>query len=109
MHHVTYADKVLFVDDETALCLVAYAAALATAQAADSIQIEAIGQDGNEVTATFLLATGTGIMVESTTGVAEPPSNVEALAYMQTQIARLQSDPHAQPLDASDLPGSDYV
>jgi hypothetical protein len=89
MKHVTFADKSLLVDDETADLLLEYAAALARRGEADAVDIHAFGSDGDEVTATLLLDAGAPIMAETAQTSLPGLDNEPALAYMREQLARL--------------------
>jgi len=86
MKHITFATKSLFVDDEAADTLLEYAALLAQSGDADTVELNAINADGNQVVATFLLDSGSPLMAETTTSSLEPPENGEAIAYMRTEI-----------------------
>jgi hypothetical protein len=89
MKHVTFAEKSLLVDDETADTLLEYAAALARRREADAVEIHAFSSDGDEVTATLLLDAGAPIMAETAQTSMQGPDNEPALAYMREQLARL--------------------
>ena len=97
--HITFAEKSLFVDDEAADCIVEYATLLGTAHTADTVRIRAIGSDGNEVEADFVLNESVDLMSESTTADASAPSNEEAVAYMRRQIEILRHGVPAHPAD----------
>jgi hypothetical protein len=102
MKHVTFGDKSLFMGDDAADCLLEYSRLLADATRADTVTIQAIGSDGNTVDAAFLLNEASVLVVESTNSTLEPPSNEEAVRYMQERIDALQNPPEAQ---AEDVPG----
>ena len=89
--HVTIAEKSLLIGDDAADTLVRYAAVLGSTSSADSVSIRSIGVDGEEVEATFLLNSGTVMMVESTTSSLPEPDNTDALHYMGDQISRRES------------------
>jgi hypothetical protein len=86
MKHVTMAEKSLLVGDEAADTLVRYAAHLARISSGDDVQLRALNIDGGEVTATFLLNSGTSLMAESTESVLPEPDNGPATAYMRKQL-----------------------
>ena len=56
--HITYGDKAVFVDDETAGVLFDYAAFLADSGRADTVDLNAVGPDGHTVVVTYLLDQG---------------------------------------------------
>ena len=97
MQHITYAEKTLFVDDESAEALTEYAALLGSVQLADTVRLTAIGEDGNEVEATFVLNSGTSIMAETTNSALEPPTNESAVAYMRARMEAIRYTPQAEP------------
>jgi hypothetical protein len=93
MKHVTYADKSLLMGDEAADTLLEYASALVNAGKADTVDVHAFGEDGQEVVATFLLETGAPVMAETTHTSMKEPDNWEAIAYMREHIERLTKEP----------------
>jgi len=102
MKHVTYADKSLLVDDDTADALIEYAALLARNGDADTVEVHAFSSDGDEVSATFLLDVGAPLMAETSHSSLPDPDNREVLAYLLEQMRRL-----AAPIPVS--PGEDHV
>jgi hypothetical protein len=105
MKHVTFGEKSLLMDDETADWLIEYATALGVAGSSDHVTVSAVGADGNEVVATFLLNGGTELMAESSTSEMQPPANEEAVRYMQERTSALRNPPPAQPEE--EAPGQD--
>lgn len=99
MKHVTYADKALFLDDEAADWLMEYARALGNAGMTDSITLHAIGLDGNEVDATFLLNSSTVLITQTTQNALAAPANDEAVGYMQERTRLIVSPPPARMVD----------
>jgi hypothetical protein len=100
MKHVTYADKSLMVGDDTADMLLQYAARLASAGVADTIDVHAISSDGDEVVATFLLGEGAPLMAETTNSTLPEPDNSEAVELMTDRLARLQQTAVVSEFDA---------
>jgi hypothetical protein len=100
--HLTVADKSLLVGDDAADLLVEYAKLLGQVSSADSIDLHAIGADGDEVVATFLLNSGVTLVAESTTSQLAEPDNSKAEQYMHTQI--LQGRERAE-ISADDISG----
>jgi hypothetical protein len=88
--HVTVADKSLLAGDVAVDLLIEYATLLAQQNSADSIDLRAIGSDGDEVIATFLLNGGVTIIAETTTSTAPEPDNVKAEEYMHTRVEHLR-------------------
>lgn len=105
MKHVMYSDKSLFVDDETADLVLAYADALGNAGASDTIRIPAIGTDGNEVQVSMLLNGAAQIVIETTNSSAAAPRDEKAIEYLSTRLRGLSEAPHssAHELDPAEL------
>lgn len=105
MKHVTYADKSLLIGDEAADALLEYAVALANAEKADTVDVHAFGQDGQEVVATFLLESGAPVMAETVHTTMTEPDNWEAVAYMREHISKLTREQpvvqHEEPDDVN--------
>ncbi|RDV44086.1 hypothetical protein DOE76_13635 [Leifsonia sp. ku-ls] len=89
MKHVTYAEKSLLIGDEAADLLMSYATVLGRTAGADAVTIAAIGADGNDVEATFLLNPSTVLMVESANTNASEPENETAVDYLRHRIRTL--------------------
>lgn len=105
MKHVTYGEKSLIVGDEAADLMMSYAAALGQNATADTVDLNAISSDGDQVVATFLLNEGSSVMVESTNSTWPEPNNDESIAYMKDRMKLLVSPPFAQtePSNGQDL------
>jgi hypothetical protein len=67
MKHVTFADKNFLMGDSAADAVLEYASMLGQARSADTIEINAIGADGDEVRATMFLSAGVPLVAETTT------------------------------------------
>jgi hypothetical protein len=103
MKHVTYAEKSLLVGDEAADVLLEYAAAVARTGGADTVSLTALGAEGNDVVATFLLGAGTILIAESANTTVEEPDNIAIVAHMRERIAVLSTPPPARPYGDDDL------
>lgn len=103
MKHLTYADKSLLVDDEAADSIMEYARALGAAGKTDTVDLRAIGSDGNEVVATFLLNAGTEMIAETASSTAKLPANVEVVDYMREQTQLLLQPPPAGSMEEEDF------
>jgi hypothetical protein len=107
MKHVMMADKSLLIGDDAADTLVEYAALVARIGSGDSVTLRAIGVDGEEVAATFLLNSGTVMMAQSTFSNLPEPDNSENIAYMRSRISNFDGS-GAQATHSDDpLPSSD--
>jgi hypothetical protein len=107
MKHITYSDKSLMVGDEAADTLLAYAAALADAEHADTVTLAGIGATGENVDATFLLDAGSNLMAESVASTLPEPDNAEVVARMKEAMELRFTPPHAVPEEISPtMPGS---
>jgi hypothetical protein len=103
---VIYADSSQIVGDEVAAVMLEYAAALASSQAAEPVTFRAVGAEGAEEDASFLLGPASQIAVEE----AEPgdePDNSAAIAFMRQRISALGSGarPQTEEHQASMLDG----
>jgi hypothetical protein len=102
MKHVTAVEKSLLIGDGAADTLAEYAAHLARLGSGDTVQLNALGSDGDEVVATFLLNSGTALMVETTASALPEPDNADAIAYMVAQMAQFDVSADAVPTDELD-------
>jgi hypothetical protein len=102
MKHITYAEKSLLVGDEAADVLLKYAAVLGQHNTADRVVLRALGSDGDDVDATFLLGQGAPLMAETSTTQIPEPDNTAAINLMHAAMARLTTtydiQPEAQPV-----------
>jgi len=94
MRHVTFADKSLLLGDDATATLLEYAAELGKRGQADTVTVNAISSDGDDVEAEFLLNSGSPLMAESSTTQVEEPDNSEAIAYMSRRIQLLTRPPN---------------
>lgn len=99
--HVSYTDKSMLMDDESADCLIRFAAVLGNAARAETVTLEAISGDGNVAAVTFLLNNATVLAVESATGGGSPPRNDEAVSWMRDQMDAIEHPPVALPASPS--------
>ncbi len=86
------ADKSLLIGDDAADALLRYAALVAQLNGGDAIELRALGIDGEEVTASFLLNPGTVMLVESTFSTLPEPDNSEQVAYMRRRIEHFEGN-----------------
>ncbi|WP_207454431.1 hypothetical protein [Desertivibrio insolitus] len=93
MRHVTIADKSLLIGDEAAAALLQYAALMGKLGSSDVVELSAIGADGETVEASFLLNSGTVLMVESSRSKLPEPDNDASTAYMNDRLAFYSADP----------------
>jgi hypothetical protein len=107
MKHVVYAEKSLLMGDEVVELMMEYAVLLARKSSADSVDVRAIGTDGDQVTATFLIGPATIMVAETTNSAIPEPENASAETYLKEQIDLIKSPPLAHGLDGMDMPGFD--
>jgi hypothetical protein len=100
MKHITFGEKSLLVGDAAADALLEYAAFLASDARGDTVEIRAIGSDGDDVTATFLLGPGATLMAETANTNLPEPDNTAALEYMRNAQLRPSASPTAVSDDA---------
>jgi hypothetical protein len=89
MRHVTFSEKSLLIGDEAAALLIEYAALLANLRRADTVDLNAIGADGADVVATFLLDAGSPLMTETTNSSMGEPDNAVGIAYIRERMTAL--------------------
>ncbi|WP_345801413.1 hypothetical protein AAIB33_18440 [Microbacterium sp. AZCO] len=102
MRHVTYAEKTLFVDDTLADLLMEYSRLIAAAGESDTVEVPAVGADGNEVRATFLLTSSTVLMTETTSSDLDVPADDGLAADLRKRIRRVSAVNVALPEDGGD-------
>jgi hypothetical protein len=107
MKHITYGDKSLLLGDETADLLLEYAALLTSEADGDTVTVNAVSSDGDEVSASFLLGPGATMMAETAHTSLPEPDNRAALEYMKEAMMRLLVRPAAAPEDSEPLPSYD--
>lgn len=99
MKHLTTSDKSLLIGDEAAELLIAYAALLGKRASADNVTLNAYGIDGGPVEVTFLLNSGSDLLIESSAATIEEPDNTAAIAYIRERIGLIESPPVVQPAE----------
>jgi hypothetical protein len=97
------ADKSLLVGDAAADTIVRYAGLLAQHNSGDTVELRAVGIDGDEVVATLLLNSGTSLMVESTHSTLPEPDNTDAVEYMRAKMQLIESPPPAAASSPDDI------
>lgn len=89
MKHIKYADKTLLVGDDAADTIVEYPTVHANAEAADNIDLDGYGSDGQDITSSFVLNSGTVLMAETTHLSIPERDNSAAVAHMRERIAEI--------------------
>jgi hypothetical protein len=107
MKHITFGDKSLLVGDAVADALLEYAAALTNESHGDTVEVAAIGSDGDEVTATFLLGPGVTMMAETAHSNLPEPDNTAAIEYMERARMRPLASPSVVSADSQEWQFSD--
>lgn len=107
MKHVMYSEKSLMLGDEVVDLMMEYAVLLARHSSADKVDVEAIGVDGDQVTATFLIGPATIMVAETARSPFPEPDNGTAEAYLKQQIGLIKAPPLAHGLDDVVIPGYD--
>jgi hypothetical protein len=90
--HVWFGQKAVFLGDDAADALISYAAHVAQVRTGDSVDIRGVNTEGNEITTTFLLNTGTTLTAETTSFNLPDPDNSAAIEYIRGRIARFSVD-----------------
>ena len=97
MKFLTYADRSVLTGDEAADTLIRYSAVLAETGHADSVTINALNQDGDDIVASFVLGSGTNVMAATTSSKLPEPLNDEGVAYMQGRLDVLTGPHNVEP------------
>ena len=105
MKHVMYAEKSLMMGDEVVDLMMEYAVLLARQNSADRVEVEAIGVDGDPVTATFLIGPASIMVAESSRSTLPEPENASAVTYLKEQIGLIKEPPLAHGLDGMGIQG----
>jgi len=93
MKHVTYGDKSLFIDDETANLLIGYTVDLAETGDTDTVDVHAVGADGNKVVVSLILNENAPLTAETATGELTDFENDAAIDYLRRQLGRRHHRP----------------
>jgi len=97
MKHITFADKNFLVGTDMADAVLEYAGMLGETHTTDTIDINAIGSDGDIVQATLFLSAGVPLVAETTTSTLPEPDNAETLAYIEGRLALHVTPRNVQP------------
>ena len=100
---MTFGKKSFLLGNEAADAVLKYAALLAQNHTADTVTLNAISSDGDEVRVTMLLDMGAPIMSETTHNSQPEPENSVAVSYMAAQTSQLAGSSVAVPDDASSI------
>lgn len=100
---MTFGEKSFLLGNEAADAVLKYAALLAQNHTADTVTLNAISSDGDEVQVTMLLDTGAPVMAETTHNSQPEPENATALSYMAAQTSVISGFSVAVPNDASSI------
>ncbi|MEU1970236.1 hypothetical protein ABZ477_01110 [Microbacterium sp. NPDC019599] len=97
MKHVSYGEKSLLMDDESADTLIEFASMVAASGGGDTVTLRAINMEGNETDVTFLLDGATMLAVQSATTRAHAPTNDGAVLEMREKIDLMENPPVGLP------------
>lgn len=89
MKHVKYADRSLFLDDETADLLVAYADALGSAGGSDTVHVQAVDAAGNDVGISLLLNGAEYLAMERAVSPARVLRDETVVEYLSANLRAL--------------------
>jgi len=106
MKHLTYADQSVLIGDEAADVLIRFSALLAEKGHADAVSLNAIGNEGDAIVASFVLGSGTNLMSATTNSTIPEPDNSEGIEFMTRKIELLISPPQASP-NSDDWPAAE--
>lgn len=102
MKHITYDGSSWLVDDGIAEAIVEYAVLLARKESADSVEIDAIDDDGVRRQVTLLIGPATMMTIETSMSELTPPDNAAPIATVRERIRQIVSPPTAMPGDPGD-------
>ena len=106
MKHLTYADQSVLIGDQAADTLIRFSAVLAEKGHADAVSLNAIGNEGDSIVASFVLGSGTNLMSATTNSTIPEPDNGEGVEAMEQKMQILLSPPPAQP-DSGEWPAAE--
>lgn len=93
MKELVFGGRGVLVGDTAADTVVEYAAVLARAATADTIELRALGERGQPLRVYYMLNSTVAIMAQSSSSSAPEPDNVEIVHYMRDAMKRLDPDP----------------
>jgi hypothetical protein len=97
VQHITTPDKSFLVGDVATDLLMRYAALIAQLRGGDSVKVNAISGDGDDVVATLLLNSGTLITAETTRSSQQEPENSELEQYLRGRLEEFTDTPGGYP------------
>ncbi len=86
-----------FLDGFEQVIIPEYAAALARSGGSDTITVQALGADGDEVEATMVLNANSQVIAETSHTRAVAPSDPAAVAYLRVHTRLIDTPPPALP------------
>lgn len=108
MKKLVVGGTALLVGDDAADAIVEYAAVLARAGSADTVELRAIDPSGRGVQAYYALTATCAAMAQSTDSSGPEPDNTEIVNYINAQIRRLDPNLLEFPLEYfGDSPGTE--
>jgi hypothetical protein len=102
MRRVTLVDRPLLIGNEAAELLLDYAALIAQLGRGDSVRLNAIGTDGEDVAIGVLLTSGSTMLVESAASLLPEPDNAVAIAYLTERLAQYDGGFEVEAADADE-------
>jgi hypothetical protein len=99
---LTYLSVHVYVDDAFADAVLDFAAALARSQVAETLKFNAVDEQGEPKTVSFLLGPSSSLVIESTKLALQEPDNREAFEFLRGRMID-----HAIPRPASEQPDTD--
>jgi hypothetical protein len=97
VQHITTPDKSFLLGDVATDLLMQYAAIVARTRGGDSLKVNAISGDGDDVVATFLINSGTLLTAETTSSSQQEPDNAELEQYLRARMAEYTDMPDGYP------------
>jgi hypothetical protein len=97
VQHITTPDKSFLVGDVATELLMRYAALIAQVRGGDSVKVNAISGDGDDVVATLLINSGSLITAETTRSSQQEPDNRDLEGYLRSRMAEYSDMPSGFP------------
>ena len=90
---MNFGTKSFLLDDDTADTLMEYAALITASGDAETVILNALGSDGDNIEVQLLLSAGAPLVAETASAELPVPDNTDVVEHMKAAIARSR-EPH---------------
>ena len=101
MKNLVYGESSWLVGDDAANAILEYTVLMAKDGAADTVDVNVLGPDGNSEMTTLVLGPATMIQAQTTRSQLQEPENFELIVYIRERLR--SSTLPAQPLSSAPL------